>query len=122
MLTWEGEQIQGAAAIVEKLTVRLHISLAHCSSDKLTHLSQSLPFSKVVHQVTKIDAQPSSPSTASLIVSVIGLLKVSAPPDSSYRVTNCFTQVDDGEHPLQFSQVFQLIPDGSSYYVCVCID
>lgn len=28
-------------------------------------------------------------------------------------------QVDDSTNPLQFSQVFQLIPDGSSYYVYV---
>ena len=26
-------------------------------------------------------------------------------------------QVDDSPNPLQFSQVFQLIPDGGSYYV-----
>jgi hypothetical protein len=28
-------------------------------------------------------------------------------------------QVDDGVNPLQFSQVFQLIPEGGSYYVYV---
>jgi len=28
-------------------------------------------------------------------------------------------QVDDSPNPLQFSQVFNLIPDGGSYYVCV---
>jgi hypothetical protein len=26
-------------------------------------------------------------------------------------------QVDDSPNPLQFSQVFHLIPDGGSYYV-----
>ncbi|KAG6861639.1 Nuclear transport factor 2 [Termitomyces sp. Mi166 len=80
MLTWEGAPIAGSAAIVEKLT--------------------SLPFSKVQHKVTTLDAQPSAPSVASLIVSVTGLLVV-----------------DDSTNPLQFSQIFQLIPDGSSYYV-----
>ncbi|KAG6850422.1 Nuclear transport factor 2 [Arthromyces matolae] len=80
MLTWEGSPIQGASGIVEKLS--------------------SLPFSKVVHKVVTLDAQPSSPSIASLIVSVTGLL-----------------MVDAGENALQFSQIFQLIPDGSSYYV-----
>ncbi|KAN0141104.1 hypothetical protein V8E53_000860 [Lactarius tabidus] len=80
MLTWEGTPIQGVANIVEKLT--------------------SLPFSKVIHKVTTLDAQPSSPTVASLIVSVTGLLLV-----------------DDGTNPLQFSQVFQLIPDGSGYFV-----
>lgn len=28
-----------------------------------------------------------------------------------------FPQVDDNTNPLQFSQVFHLIPDGGSYYV-----
>jgi len=64
--------------------------------EKLT----SLPFSKVQHKVTTLDVQPSSPTVPSLIVSVTGLLLV-----------------DDSPNPLQFSQVFQLIPDGGSYYV-----
>ncbi|KAI0255258.1 nuclear transport factor 2 [Lactifluus subvellereus] len=80
MLTFEGAPVQGTGAITEKLT--------------------SLPFSKVQHKVTTLDAQPSSPSVASLIVSVTGLLVV-----------------DDSSNPLQFSQVFQLIPEGGSYYV-----
>jgi len=80
MLTWEGAPIQGANPITEKLT--------------------TLPFSKVQHKVTTLDAQPSSPNLASLIVSVTGLLVV-----------------DDSPNPLQFSQVFHLIPEGGSYYV-----
>jgi len=80
MLTFEGNPLQGTTAIVEKLV--------------------GLPFAKVQHKVTTMDAQPSSPTVASLIVSVTGLLLV-----------------DDGTNPLQFSQVFQLIPDGGSYYV-----
>ncbi|EJF62651.1 nuclear transport factor 2 [Dichomitus squalens] len=80
MLTWEGQPLLGAATITEKLT--------------------SLPFEKVQHKVTTLDAQPSSATVASLIVSVTGLLVV-----------------DDSPNPLQYSQVFQLIPDGGSYYV-----
>lgn len=80
MLTFEGSPIQGVSAIIEKLT--------------------SLPFSKVVHKVTTCDAQPSSPSMASILVTVSGQLLV-----------------DDGENPLAFSQTFQLIPEGGSYYV-----
>lgn len=41
-----------------------------------SRLHQSLPFEKVQHQVTTLDAQPSSPTIASLIVSVTGLLLV----------------------------------------------
>ncbi|KAI9462515.1 hypothetical protein F5148DRAFT_1213276 [Russula earlei] len=80
MLTFEGSPVQGVAAIIEKLT--------------------SLPFQKVQHKVTTSDAQPSSPTVASLIVNVTGLLVV-----------------DDSPNALQFSQVFHLIPDGGSYYV-----
>jgi len=82
MLTFEGTQIQGAEAIVEKLV--------------------SLPFQKVQHKVTTLDAQPSSTTVPSLLVSVTGLLLV-----------------DDSENPLNFSQVFQLLPseDGQSFYV-----
>ncbi|KAF9484889.1 nuclear transport factor 2 [Pholiota conissans] len=80
MLTFEGSPIQGSTAIAEKL--------------------EGLPFQKVQHKVTTLDAQPSSPTIASLLVSVTGLLVV-----------------DDGENPLNFSQVFQLIPEGGSYYV-----
>ncbi|KAK7035769.1 nuclear transport factor 2 [Favolaschia claudopus] len=80
MLTFEGAQIAGSAAIVEKLV--------------------SLPFQKVQHKVTTKDAQPSSGSVASLLVSVTGLLVV-----------------DDSPNPLQFSQVFHLLPEGGSYYV-----
>jgi len=80
MLTFEGTPTQGVTAIIEKLT--------------------SLPFQKVQHKVTTRDTQPSSPSVASLIVNVTGLLVV-----------------DDSPNPLQFSQVFHLIPDGGSYYV-----
>lgn len=40
---------------------------------------QSLPFEKVQHKITTLDAQPSSPGVASMIVSVTGLLMVSGP-------------------------------------------
>jgi len=80
MLTFEGTPTQGVSGIIEKLT--------------------TLPFQKVQHKITTLDAQPSSPSIASLIVNVTGLLVV-----------------DDSPNPLQFSQVFHLIPDGGSYYV-----
>jgi hypothetical protein len=43
----------------------------------VTHQTrQSLPFEKVQHKVTTKDAQPSSQSVASLLVSVTGLLVV----------------------------------------------
>ena len=80
MLTFEGNQFQGVKAIVDKLS--------------------ALPFQKVQHAVTTIDAQPSNPTQGPLIVTVTGRLLV-----------------DDEQNPQQFTQVFQLIPEGGSYFV-----
>lgn len=80
MLTFEGNQFQGVKAIVEKLS--------------------TLPFQKVQHAVTTIDAQPSNPTQGPLIVTVTGRLLV-----------------DEEKNPQQFTQVFQLIPEGGSYFV-----
>lgn len=52
---------------------------------------KSLPFQKVQHKVVTIDAQPSSHQVASFIVLVTGQLLV-----------------DDGQNPLQFTQVFHV--------------
>lgn len=62
---------------------------------------QGLPFDKVAHKITTFDAQPSSATVASLIVMVTGQL-----------------MVDDNPNPMQYSQVFHLVPtDNGSYYV-----
>ncbi|CEQ39804.1 SPOSA6832_01377, partial [Sporobolomyces salmonicolor] len=54
MLTFESQQIQGSAAIVEKLV--------------------GLPFSTVQHRVSTMDAQPAATDKASMIVLVTGQL------------------------------------------------
>lgn len=79
MLTFETSQVQGAKDIVEKLT--------------------SLPFAKVAHRITTLDAQPASPQ-GDVLVLVTGELLI-----------------DDETNPQRYSQVFHLIPEGSSYYV-----
>lgn len=79
MLTFETTQVQGAKDIVEKLV--------------------SLPFQKVGHRITTLDAQPASPA-GDVLVMVTGELLI-----------------DDETNPQRYSQVFHLIPDGSSYYV-----
>lgn len=56
MLTFEGQPFQGTTAIVEKLV--------------------SLPFQKVQHAITTIDAQPSNPASGPLLVTVTGRLLV----------------------------------------------
>jgi len=76
MLSWEDSFIQGRDGIMEKLI--------------------NLPFQKVEHVVTTRNAQPSSPTVQSVIVSVTGKLAV------------------DGGNPLQFNEVFHLIPDAAT--------
>ncbi|OJJ51517.1 hypothetical protein ASPZODRAFT_21970 [Penicilliopsis zonata CBS 506.65] len=64
--------------------------------EKLT----SLPFQKVVHRVATLDAQPAS-ENGSILVMVTGAL-----------------MVDDQPQPMNYSQTFQLQPDGQgSYFV-----
>lgn len=80
MLTFEQSQLQGTTAIVQKLV--------------------DLPFAKVKHSISTLDAQPSSPGQGGVIVMVTGLLVV-----------------DDEQKPMNYSQVFHLLPEGGSYYV-----
>ncbi|ANB13558.1 Ntf2p [Sugiyamaella lignohabitans] len=79
MLTFETTQVQGVKAIIEKLT--------------------SLPFQKVLHNISSLDAQPASPN-GDVIVMVTGALIV-----------------DDESTTQRYSQVFHLIPEGGSYFV-----
>lgn len=65
-----------------------------------------------------MDAQPSSQTEASMIVLVTGQLMVRAfatcrRSDQSHSRA----QVDDSPMPLNYSQTFQLKPEGGSYYV-----
>ncbi|WEW55109.1 Nuclear transport factor 2 [Emydomyces testavorans] len=71
--------MQGSTTILEKLT--------------------SLPFQKVVHQVSTLDAQPTN--NGGILVMVTGALLV-----------------DEEQKPMSYSQTFQLLPDGAgSYFV-----
>ncbi|KAH0604251.1 uncharacterized protein H6S33_006628 [Morchella sextelata] len=78
-MTFETNQHQGVKPIIEKLT--------------------SLPFAKVAHRITTLDAQPAGAS-GSIIVLVTGELLI-----------------DDSEHPQRYSQSFHLVPEAGSYYV-----
>ncbi|KAL9008553.1 MAG: hypothetical protein Q9173_006335 [Seirophora scorigena] len=60
----------------------------------------SLPFQKIKHQVKTLDAQPSN-EQGGIIVMVTGALLV-----------------DEEERAMNYTQVFQLLPDGAgSYFV-----
>ncbi|OCH85223.1 NTF2-like protein [Obba rivulosa] len=71
----------------------------HQGTSSIVEKLQSLPFQSVQHKVTTLDAQPST-NAGAIIVSVTGLLVV-----------------DGSENPLQFSQVFQLVPTGGTYFI-----
>lgn len=83
MLTFEAEQFQGASGIIEKLKVGNHLSYSLSSYTIVTDnncsilvLQKNLPFQKVQHKIVTLDAQPSSPTTASLMVLVTGALEL----------------------------------------------
>jgi len=78
MLTFETSQTLGAASIKDKLV--------------------ELPFQKVVHKISTLDAQPSTNNA--IIVLVTGQLIV-----------------DDQPQPMNYCQTFFLHPEGGSYFV-----
>ncbi|OLL26195.1 Nuclear transport factor 2 [Neolecta irregularis DAH-3] len=78
MLTFQETQIQGSKGIIEKLV--------------------SLPFRKVSHTVTTLDAQPDT--RGGVLVLVTGAL-----------------MVDEEQNPLQYTQVFNLFNEGQSFFV-----
>ncbi|KAJ2963473.1 hypothetical protein NQZ79_g1502 [Umbelopsis isabellina] len=80
MLSFEGQQFQGAGNITEKLV--------------------SLPFQKVAHRISTVDAQPSNPNGQSIVVTVTGQLLI-----------------DEEQNPQMFAQTFNLIAEGGSFWV-----
>ncbi|EKD12168.1 hypothetical protein LZ554_005267 [Drepanopeziza brunnea f. sp. 'monogermtubi'] len=78
MLTFESSSIAGVGGIVDKLS--------------------SLPFVKVKHAVSTLDAQPSGDHGGILILVTGALL------------------VDEEQRPMNYSQAFQLMPDGQGSY------
>ncbi|PWN92789.1 nuclear transport factor 2 [Acaromyces ingoldii] len=87
MLTFEGTQLQGAAAIVEKL--------------------QSLPFQRVQHKVETRDAQPTGADGTSLAVMVTGALVVDDSPQPM-RFSQTFILNPEGGSYFVFNDIFRL--------------
>ncbi|VEU23388.1 DEKNAAC104592 [Brettanomyces naardenensis] len=79
MMTFESTQLQGSRNIVEKLV--------------------SLPFRKVAHRISTLDAQPAS-ENGDVLVMVTGELLV-----------------DEEQNAQRYSQCFHLIPESGSYFV-----
>ncbi|CAG8947870.1 unnamed protein product [Penicillium salamii] len=102
MLTFETSSIQGAEGIVEKLS--------------------SLPFQKVEHTVSSLDAQPSS--DGNIVILLAGTLWVCEDQEYShvigYRIVlfnHILYQIDEGQSAMNYTQLFDLIPENGSYYV-----
>jgi hypothetical protein len=76
MLSFEAQQFQGTASIIEKLAVRLFPSLLPLFSLLTLSSAQGLPFTTIQHRVSTMDAQPAATDKASMIVLVTGQLIV----------------------------------------------
>uniref|UniRef100_A0A9L0IP61 Nuclear transport factor 2 n=1 Tax=Equus asinus TaxID=9793 RepID=A0A9L0IP61_EQUAS len=100
-LTWEGQQFQGKAAIVEKLSVSksqgraagssfpILLVTAHCP----LFLLQSLPFQKIQHSITAQDHQPTPDSC--IISMVVGQLKADEDPIMGFHQMFLLKNIND---------------------------
>ncbi|KAI8825713.1 nuclear transport factor 2 [Fimicolochytrium jonesii] len=87
MLSFEGQQTSGSAAIVEKLT--------------------SLPFQKVRHVISTCDAQPGSPN-GSILVTVTGQLQIDEETTTQF-FTQTFHLYPEGASFFVYNDIFRLV-------------
>ncbi|KAI5284604.1 Nuclear transport factor 2, partial [Ascosphaera atra] len=83
----------------------------------------SLPFSRVAHKVSTLDAQPSTNGgilvlvTGALLVRIIRLV-LSLSFTTMQVLTSMIEQVDEEGRPMNYTQTFHLLPDGQgSFFV-----
>ncbi|KAJ2782591.1 Nuclear transport factor 2 [Coemansia interrupta] len=86
MMTWEGVQLRGGEAIIEKLA--------------------SLPFQKVGHKITTTDAQQSLPHVNALVIMVTGQLLVDE-ETKPQQFSQTFQLVEDNGF-FVYNDVFRL--------------
>lgn len=73
-------------------------SSASLGANAIVEKLSSLPFQQVKHQVSTLDAQPGV--NGGVLVLVTGQLLV-----------------DEEQRPMNYTQTFQLLPEGGSFYV-----
>ncbi|KXN73502.1 nuclear transport factor 2 [Conidiobolus coronatus NRRL 28638] len=73
---------------------------AHQGAQNIAEKLVGLPFQNIKHIITTQDVQPSIPGSNCIIVFVTGQLAI-----------------DGEERPMNFSQVFHLVPEGNTYWV-----
>ncbi|KAI9013370.1 hypothetical protein CLU79DRAFT_394260 [Phycomyces nitens] len=88
MLTFEGEQFAGKAAIIGKLT--------------------SLAFKQVRHNISTCDAQPGSPTRPSIIVTVTGQLYIDEERNPQL-FSQTFHLIPESGSYYVFNDIFRLI-------------
>ncbi|KAJ1725301.1 Nuclear transport factor 2 [Coemansia erecta] len=86
MMTWEGTQLRGGEAIIEKLA--------------------SLPFQRVAHKITTTDAQQSLPNVNAVIILVTGQLLVDE-ETKPQQFSQTFQLVEDNGF-FVYNDVFRL--------------
>lgn len=84
LMTFEGQQMQGAAKIMEKIA--------------------SLTFQKIAHLITAIDCQPSF--DGGIVINVLGQLKTDDDPPQSF--TQCFVMKPNGDSFFIAHDIFRL--------------
>ncbi|XP_035273427.1 nuclear transport factor 2 isoform X1 [Anguilla rostrata] len=112
-LTWEGQQFQGKAAIVEKLSLLAPFQgcqrsestchslgkwpLRHAGKRRIVSLavssSPSLPFSKIAHSITAQDHQPTPDSC--ILSMVVGQLKADEDPVMGFHQVFLLKNIND---------------------------
>jgi hypothetical protein len=78
LMSFEGQQCQGAAKILEKFQVHIHSlinSLNYATLNDYCVSVQSLTFQKIQHVMTSVDCHPMF--DGGILINVIGQLKVS---------------------------------------------
>ncbi|CAO3629646.1 unnamed protein product [Cunninghamella blakesleeana] len=69
-------------------------------ADAISQKLVDLPFTQIQHKITTMDCQPSAQGSTNIIVFISGQL-----------------MIDGQDHPQMFSQTFQLVHNGSNYFV-----
>ncbi|POY70162.1 hypothetical protein BMF94_6745 [Rhodotorula taiwanensis] len=88
MLSFEAQQFQGAASIVEKLV--------------------GLPFTTIKHQVATMDAQPAATDKASMIVLVTGQL-ITGEEQNALNFSQVFHLLPENGSYYVFNDLFRLV-------------
>lgn len=78
---------------------------------------QGLPFDKIEHRVDTLDAQPSNEQGGVLVLVTGALLVRNNHLRCRYSQLTVLSQIDEEQKPMNYTQTFQLMPEGGSFFV-----